>query len=370
MVEQANEPFTVDEDIRRASTPPSWLYTSPEAYARVRERVLARSWQLAPDAERASGARQLVPFVLLDGCLDEPLLLTRDADDKLRCMSNVCTHRGNLVASEAGQAPTLRCRYHGRRFALDGGCLSMPEFEGVVGFPSEADDLKQVAHGRLGRFLMVGVDPAFPLAELTDPVEARLGALIASGHRFDPARSRDYLVDASWLLYVDNYLEGFHIPFVHPTLAGALDYDAYRTELLPWGTLQIGIATGDDDLISLPPGSPDAGTRVAAYYFFLFPNLMLNVYPWGLSLNLVEPLGPARTRVRFLAYVADETKLDRGAGAGLDRVEREDEAVVEGVQRGLRSRLYRRGRYSPTRETGVHHFHRLLARLLGQEVHQ
>ena len=91
---------------------------------------------------------------------------------------------------------------------------------------------------------------------------------------------------------------------------------------------------------------------------------MLNFYPWGLSLNLVQPLAPDRTRVAFLSYVWDASQLDRGAGAALDRVEREDEAIVEAVQRGMRSRLYERGRYSPSRERGVHHFHRLLCEFL------
>jgi choline monooxygenase len=99
---------------------------------------------------------------------------------------------------------------------------------------------------------------------------------------------------------------------------------------------------------------------VAAYYYWLFPNLMLNFYPWGLSINVVKPLAIDRTRVSFISYVWDESKLEQGAGAALDRVEREDEAVVESVQRGLRSRLYGRGRYSPRHEAGTHHFHLLL----------
>jgi len=92
---------------------------------------------------------------------------------------------------------------------------------------------------------------------------------------------------------------------------------------------------------------------------------MLNFYPWGLSLNLVQPLGIARTRISFRAYVWDAGKLDGGAGSGLDQVEMEDEAAVEAVQRGVRSRWYRSGRYSPSREQGVHHFHRLLAEFMG-----
>jgi choline monooxygenase len=106
---------------------------------------------------------------------------------------------------------------------------------------------------------------------------------------------------------------------------------------------------------------------VAAYYWWLFPNTMFNIYPWGLSINVVRPLAVDRTRVSFIAYVWDDSKLDQGAGSSLDRVEREDEAVVEAVQKGIRSRLYNRGRYSPKRETGTHHFHRLLAEFFSRE---
>ncbi len=202
------------------------------------------------------------------------------------------------------------------------------------------------------------------MAELLAPLTARLSWLPAGEAILDPARSRDYLVRASWILYCDNYLEGFHIPYVHAGLAAALDYGSYRTELFPWGSLQVGVASGAEDTFAIPAGSPDHGQPIAAYYFWLFPNTMLNVYPWGISLNVVRPLAADRTRVSFLSYVWDGSRLDQGAGAGLDRVEREDEAVVEDVQRGVRSRLYRRGRYSPAREQGVHHFHRLLARCL------
>ena len=88
---------------------------------------------------------------------------------------------------------------------------------------------------------------------------------------------------------------------------------------------------------------------------------MVNVYPWGLSVNVVEPLSPTTTRVRFLSFVGDGSLRGRGAGGDLHGVELEDEAVVERVQRGTRSRLWRPGRYSPRHELGVHHFHRMLA---------
>ena len=353
--------FEIREDIREASTPPAWVYTDLEFHAALRERVFAPSWQWLGGAERLKVPGQVLPVTLLEGMLDEPILLTRDHEDRLHCLSNVCTHRGNLVAESEGVERGLRCRYHGRRFGLDGSFQSMPEFEEARGFPSPADSLPRLPLESWARFLFGSMEPAVPFESWIAPVRERCGWMPLEQATLDPARSRDYLVQANWALYCDNYLEGFHIPFVHAGLSGVLDYGSYRTELFPYGSLQVGVAEGGEVCFALPPGSPDSGQNIAAYYFWLFPNTMLNFYPWGISVNVVRPLAVDRTRVSFYSYVWDAGKLESGAGAALDRVEREDEVIVENVQRGLRSRLYGRGRYSPTREQGVHHFHRLLA---------
>lgn len=358
------EPFGVDADITRAWTLPGRAYGDPGVYELAREKVFRRSWQLVADADAVKVPGQVSPVTLLEGCLDEPILLTRDREDRVHCLSNVCTHRGTILCEHGGVEKSLVCRYHGRRFDLDGTFRHMPEFEGAAGFPSAKDDLPRVAHEQWGPFLFASLSPATPLAALMAPMRDRLAWLGLGGLRFDATRSREYLVRCNWALYVENYLEGFHIPFVHASLNEAIDYGEYATELFRWSSLQLGIARPGEPAFDLPPSCPDAGRRVAAYYWWLFPNTMINVYPWGVSVNVVRPLGVDRTRVSFLSYVLDPSRLDTGAGAGLDRVEREDEAVVESVQRGVRSRLYDRGRYSPTRERGVHHFHRLLCEAL------
>jgi choline monooxygenase len=342
----------IDPDIRRARTLPAAFYRDPALFERIRERVFARSWQLVDGAERAGSPGSVLPFSLLEGCVDEPLLLARDASGALRALSNVCTHRGNLVCTEPGVAQGLRCRYHGRRFALDGRFLGMPEFDGVSDFPSPQDDLPRVQLGELPPLLFAALAPAVPFEDVVRPVRERLSVPLTP----EPAGSRAYDVAANWTLYCDNYLEGFHVPFVHPALAGTIDYGTYRTELFPWSSLQIAEASSADEAFG--------GSGIAAYYFFLFPNTMLNFYPWGLSINVVVPLAVDRTRVVYRSWVADASRRHRGAGGALDRVEQEDEAIVEQVQRGIRSRLYDRGRYSPSREAGVHHFHRLLTGLL------
>lgn len=357
--------FTIDPDIRRARTLPARVYADAALHDVARERIFARSWQLAADSDRVKVPGQVAPVTLLEGMLDEPVLFTRDRGDTLHCLSNVCTHRGHLVCEGDGVEQALRCRYHGRRFALDGRFLSMPEFEQTLDFPAESDSLPRLPFGAWEKFLFVALDPEAPLDDLLREMRQRCAGMPVGQVTLDATRSREYLVRANWMLYCENYLEGFHIPYVHAGLAGALDYGSYRTELFPRGCLQVGVAGEGEDVFALPPSSPDHGQKIAAYYFWLWPNTMFNVYPWGISVNVVRPLAPDRTKVSFLSYVWDESRLDRGAGAALDRVEREDEVIVENIQRAIRSRLYSRGRYSPTREQGVHHFHRMLAERLG-----
>ena len=359
--------FQVDPDVRRAETLDKAFYLDAAVQAQARERIFARSWQWLGDLAEVAAPGALSPRDLLPGWLDEPLLLARDGSGTLRCLSNVCTHRGNLLVQAACQdAKQIRCGYHSRRFELDGRMVFMPEFQQALDFPRPCDDLPQVSMGDWGGHAFVALeDPLAPFGEVIAPLRDRLAWLPVGSWRLDATRSRDYEFDAHWALYVENYLEGLHIPFVHPGLSRTLDLAQYEYELFAWGNLQLAVAREGEVAFEPPPGSPDHGRRIAAYYYWLFPNLMLNVYPWGLSVNLVQPLSATRTRVAFRSYVGRPELLGTGAGGALDEVELEDEAVVMSVQRGLRSRFYQHGRYSPTRELGVHQFHRLVGMAMG-----
>jgi choline monooxygenase len=243
----------------------------------------------------------------------------------------------------------------------------MPEMETALHFPCAEDHLHQLPLKSWRQFQFTSLLPAFPFEDWMAEMEQKVGFLPIETYRFAPERSRDYLVKAHWALYCDNYLEGFHIPFVHKGLASTLDWSNYRTECFRWSNCQVGISRGGEHCFQLPPNHEDAGQEIAAYYFWLFPNIMFNFYPWGLSLNIVRPLTKDLTRVSFRSYIWDEEKLGQGAGGDVDLVEREDEAVVEQVHLGTRSRFYKSGRFSPSRETGVHHFHWLLQELLSQK---
>ncbi len=360
------ENLTVDPRLEQASTLPSAFYKDPAYFELSKDRIFSRSWQWIGDLDAVKVPGAVWPQTLLEACLDEPVVVTRDTQDKLHVLSNVCTHRGMLVAENPGNERFLRCRYHGRRFGLDGRFQSMPEFEGVCHFPSDRDHLPRIDFDTWGPFLFLNLAPQGPLDQYLRPIEERLSWFPVHELRLSPEHSRDYLVKANWALYCDNYLEGFHIPFIHAALNEALDYGDYTIELLPHGALQIATSKGSEGIFDLPKDSPDTGRKISAYYYWMFPNLMLNFYPWGLSVNVLKPQSHEMTRVCFRCYVLDPSKMNVGAGAELDRVEREDEVVVEGVQKGVKSRFYDRGRFSVAREGAVHHFHRMIADALGQ----
>jgi choline monooxygenase len=356
--------FFVDPDISRAQTISTELYTSTELFESAKEKIFAPSWQFIGHADLARQPGDLFPFTLLERYLDEPLVLTRDRDNCLHLLSNVCTHRGNIVAEKPCQLAYLRCRYHGRLFHLDGKFHSMPEFKGVQGFPSAEDDLKSLPLVQWGNWLFASLKNSLASELFLADMQRRIGWMPVQDFRFRPELSRDFVVRAHWALYCENYLEGFHIPFVHAGLNAVIDFGNYTTELFRYSSLQLGMAKEDEDCFLIPAGAPDEGKKVAAYYFFVFPNLMFNFYPWGLSVNLVKPLGLSETRVSFYTYVWDQEKYNTGAGSSLDVVEMEDEEIVEQVQKGIRSRFYLHGRYSVTREQGTHHFHRILSAFL------
>jgi choline monooxygenase len=358
--------FYVNPDITKAETLPAAFYRNQEVFEQMKEAIFVKSWQFIGDSPSLVPIDGYAhPFSFMENYLHEPMVLIRDKQSEIRCMSNVCTHRGNLIAHNAGTVSRdLNCMYHGRRWDLEGQFKHMPEFEEAKDFPRPCDHLHQFKLEQWGPFMFTGLEPEVDFSVIRTFLDKYVGFLPLHEFKYDSISSKDYLVNSHWSLYCDNYLEGFHIPFVHPGLNAVLDYETYATELFDYGTLQIGYADGAEDTYNLPEGHPLFGEKIAAFYFWIFPNIMLNFYPWGLSVNVVKPISASKTKVSFITYLQGENRFEGAASKAMDKVEREDEFVVEGVHQGLQSRFYKAGRFSPTREQGVHHFHRMLAERL------
>jgi choline monooxygenase len=360
-VEKRETEHQFDARLAHAKTPPADWYYDAAIFAHERETVFARTWQLAGRAEQVAKPGQYFTATIAD----ESLIVVRGADEVLRALSNVCRHRAGPVAAGCGAREQFRCGYHGWSYALDGRLITMPEWSGVEEFEREAHALPQFRVETWGALVFVNLDEkAAPLADTLEDIPARLARRDLSRMKF--ALRKEWIVECNWKTYVDNYLEGYHIPVVHPALNRELDYAQYRTETKGLYSIQHA------------PVRRDRATRISvdedadeneAQYFWVFPNLMLNVYPDNYSTNLIVPLSEERTLTIFEWHFADpESGATREALRRTvefsDEIQREDIQICEAVQRGLRSRTYRQGRYSVTRENGGHHFHGLLANFL------
>ncbi|HLZ16200.1 MAG TPA: aromatic ring-hydroxylating dioxygenase subunit alpha, partial [Cyclobacteriaceae bacterium] len=201
--------FSVDADIAQAKTLDTDFYLREEFLHQSKEKIFSCCWQFIGDTDQVRDKGWVTPVNLLEDFMDEPIVISKDKNEKLHCLSNVCTHRGNLIVERPCKLNDIRCKYHGRRFNLDGKFLSMPEFKEVKNFPSRADDLHELPLHAWGKWLFTSLDPKLNADDFLKPMADRVGWMPLSDFVFHPELSKDYLIDAHWSLYCENYLEGF-----------------------------------------------------------------------------------------------------------------------------------------------------------------
>src|SRR5450432_116748 len=348
--------YTFNSDLSRASTIPARWYTDPAMLEAERRAVFARTWQAVGRSDWVAEPGHYF------GCeiAGEPVLVARGEDGGLRAFSNVCRHRGSLLAEEGqGCGPMIRCPYHGWTYKLDGSLFAQPEFEGVADWDRSTVCLPRFQATAWGPFVFVNQDAAAPpLAEVLGAIPGEIAQIGCAIDRLRFSYRRDYVIACNWKVYIDNYLEGYHLPTAHPSLFRELDYAEYRVDTHRYYSSQIA---------PIREGTPRygflGGNRQALYYW-IFPNFMLNVYPDNLSSNIIVPLGPERTLTIFEWFAYSDDGVEQATIDFSDEIQQEDIRICESVERGLRSRNYNQGRFSVKRENGVHHFHGLLDEFL------
>ena len=376
-----SQPIKLDvhEQIECAHTLASNFYTDPAIFEAEKERIFRRTWQLVGTLNTAcgevNGSKRTIAdpetFFTAD-VIGEPVVVVRDKEGALRAFSNVCRHRAGPVAQGSGCKNVLRCRYHGWTYTLDGRLIGTPDVEGVEFFDRSTMGMFPLRLETWEQLIFVNFDPH------AEALSTYLGKIPeqARGFQFEGLQSverRDYVIDCNWKVYVDNYLEGYHIPIAHPGLMREIDYAQYRTDTYRYYSQQfapIRAMKADEtgERFYAPSGG---GALQEALYFWIFPNLMLNIYPDNLSTNLIVPLSHNKTLTIFewFFHDTDSEKIQeriKRAVAFSDEVQQEDIELCRSVQRGLNSSTYDRGRYSVKRENGVHHFHMLLSEFLSK----
>lgn len=356
--------FTFDTNLAQADTIPADWYTDPAMLAREKKAVFNKSWQFATSLDQL---RFPGNFVAVD-VVGTPVVVTRDANGVLRAFYNVCRHRAGVVARGAGNRKSLQCQYHGWLYGLDGCLRTTPEFEGVQNFRKEDFGLVPIRVETWGPFAFVNMDNDAPsLLSVLGKIPQETAHFNFDGMR--KMKRMDYIVNANWKIYVDNYLEGYHVPIAHPGLFKELDYEQYRVDTYQYYSSQYAPIR--------PIRNEDASGRVytalqgddKAFYYWIFPNFMLNIYLGMLQINIIVPLSHDKTLTIFEWYFADPGTPDtwnnlQSSIDFSDEIQKEDIELCEDVWRNLQTGIYTQGRYCVKRENGVHHFHGLLAKAL------
>ena len=356
------EIFSINKDISIAETIPSNYYLSDDYFNLTVEKIFGRSWQFIVDQNRLFF--RVNPFNFLQNTLDESFILVKKTDNII-ALSNVCTHRGNLLCMMGTNSKNIQCKYHGRIFDSNGKIKKYPGFEGVKNFPSKSDDLVQIETLIWKNFIFCSLTaPQYNFKDIFNDIENRLGWYPFEKLEYDKSSSNSWSLNANWALYCENYLEGFHVPFIHQGLNSDIKLDTYQTVILDNGVLQYTQSKDVKNRLEIPIGYKDYNSNIYAYYYWLFPNIMFNFYSWGLSINIIEPISKNKSKIQFLSYPIKGNKQPNDSSSSLDKVEQEDQNIVLNVQKGLKSKFYKRGRYSVDHEKGVHHFHRLLCKYL------
>ena len=347
-------------ELARAKTIPSRWYLDPAMLDAEREKIFARTWQPVGLAKTVAEPGTYFACEIAG----EPVVVARAKDGVLRAFSNVCRHRASTIADGCGKAATLRCPYHNWTYALDGRLIACPEFEGVLDWETSSVRLPQFRAEVFGPHVFVNQDAEAPaLADVFGEIPSEIAKLGCAVENLQFSERRDYMVECNWKVYIDNYLEGYHLPAAHPGLMRELEYPKYRVETFRY------YSSHHAPIRSLKSGADGAGRRyesdgLAALYYWIFPNYMLNVYPDNLSTNIIVPMGPDRTLTIFEWFGYPDAAVKPETVAFSEEIQQEDIRLCEAVQKGLRSRTYDTGRFSVKRENGVHHFHLLLNEFL------
>lgn len=345
--------------LAQAYTIPASWYTDSRIASLEKHAIFYRTWQAVGRLDQVSRCGDFFTADLVG----EPLVIARGADGVLRAFYNVCRHHAAAVVTEpSGQAAHFRCPYHGWTYGIDGSLKGTPDFDGVCDFDRSKNGLVPVRADSWENFIFVNLNPQTePLCNFLAGLIERVAPLrLDSLHFFE---RRTYDLNCNWKVYVDNYLDGgYHVPHLHKGLNSVLEYTNYTIENADRFSLQSSPVKTANPGVDADAAATRHGDR--AYYFWQYPNFMLNWYEGYLDTNLVLPLSIDSCRVIFDFYFSDTGESarehNRQSVTVSHRVQEEDVAICEAVQRGLHSRAYQAGRLSVKREAGEHLFHRLL----------
>ena len=359
-----------DADPGRSYTLPARYYYDPDIHAREREAIFGLNWLYVCHGE---AVRQPGDYTTFETA-GQNVIVVRGKDGVLRAFYNVCQHRGHELLRGAGRTKVITCPYHAWSYHIDGRLRTARGSEKVAGFDKGEFCLKPVRVEEFCGFVFINLDPdAATLAGQCDGLEADLRSHVPDLDDLTFARRLTFDMAANWKTVLDNFLECYHCPIVHPAFDGLVDlgtfgivtHDIFSTHHSLGGKAENAAYSAAD------ADDPDHSV------WWLWPNTCILRFPGSANLSVwrMIPTGPETTHEIFDFFLADSTP-DQQANDSIEYIDTvlqaEDIAIVESVQRGLHSRAYNQGRFivDPERgaasEHGTHHFQALVRQHLDE----
>lgn len=350
---------------------PNEAYTSEPFLNLEFERVFGSGWIGIAFDDDVAAPGDLFPVQ----AAGQPLVVLRDQAQKIRVFHNVCRHRGTkLVEQPCSNKRQIVCPYHAWAYGLDGKLNATPNFRGPeikqrVAFEPGQQDLVEVRSAVWNHVVMVNLSgDAMPLEQWAENLDRRWSCYDLE----NTIRGKEvtYDIGANWKLTLENFLESYHLPVVHPALNAYSPQGDHRVLVEDRVMGQISLDYRPDDSGRGLPCFADLPTdrQARAEYLLLFPSLMLSVTPDHYRVTLITPVSPESTHQRWRFFFVGEDSLDvsqdaarDGVVARVDSYTQEDIAILERLQAGRHSPAYDGGRFSPYHETTTFQFQRLVA---------
>lgn len=332
-------------------TIPSMWYYDKNFLDQEKKEIFLKEWQLIGSHSQVKNTGD----VLVAEIANNPIIVSRQEDNTLKGFYNVCQHRGGPLVYENCSLSKLQCKYHGWVYDLNGNLKSARGFKNSELNINDYNLTPVNVTEWMGQiFVNLSNDPA-DLCNQIDEIKTLISPIDFSNYTFKFRES--YKINCNWKVYMDNFLEGFHIPFVHPELNKVIDYKSYKTEIYDRFSLQW--CPLDSELS--PYGKSPTPEENKAFYFTIFPNIILNIAPGRLQTNIIEPKDSKTCIVHFDYHFDDPEKANIKQDAEFSEiVQQEDILICENVQKGLESNGYDQGKFSPLHEQGVLHFQSLV----------
>ena len=319
-------------------------YTDDKFLKKEINQIFLKSWLLiGPEAQIANPGD-----CLFQSIVDQPIVCVRQEDNSIKTFFNICRHRAGSFENKKSKNNYLVCKYHGWTYSINGQ-LKSPRGFNKSEIVSEDLCLKYINTKIWKGLIFINFcDKPTSFGTTFNDVGRVLAPYKLENFVFEKKVS--YRIKSNWKVYLDNFLEGLHIPIVHPKLNDVMNYRSYNTKLYKNFSVQSGKLDGSK--------SPYAqSSNNVAYYFTIYPNILFNIAPGRFQTNIIEPLDEKECVVHF-DYFFDsvcEKEILRDINFS-DEIQKEDILICEGVQKNLSSIGFEKGIISDKYEIGVKHF--------------